>query len=267
MNPKSLIGKTVLITRARVQALELQSPLEALGARALLQPAIEILPPTDPAALDDALRKLAGGNFDWILFSSANGARRALERLVELFSLAPDECGSFLRARGVRAGAVGSGTAKALAPYRVAPDVVPERFDAEGFVSALDAVVADYPSRRFLLPRANRGRRVLADALRERGATFQEVEAYRSVDVATPDPRVAAALREGQIDAATVASSASAKALAAMFGSAASKTRWIAISPLTARALREVGIPTARVAREATIPSLVEAVADAIAEE
>ena len=52
-----LAGKTVLVTRPRSQADELRALLEAHGARVVIQPVIEILPPKDPANLDAALRE------------------------------------------------------------------------------------------------------------------------------------------------------------------------------------------------------------------
>jgi uroporphyrinogen-III synthase len=51
--------------------------------------------------------------------------------------------------------------------------------------------------------------------------------------------------------------------LARLFGDAFSQTRWVALSPLTADALRSVGVEPAAVAQEATIKSLVDAVVDA----
>ena len=95
------------------------------------------------------------------------------------------------------------------------------------------------------------------------GANVLETVAYRSVDVKTPDPAVLDALRSGKIDVAIASSSASARSLAEMFGDAANKTRWVAISPLTAGALRQNGLDVAAIAAESTVEGLVEAVVQA----
>ncbi len=259
-------GKIVLITRPYEQAIEMTTPLETLGCRVMIQPALDILPSTKPDELDDALRSLEEKRVDWTVFSSANGVRAAFGRLRALHSLKPAECGEFWRKSGASIAVVGDGTGKALAPYGLKADVTPTRFDAEGLVEALDEVVKDYSSTRILSFRANRGRQVLAEAMKERGAEYREVEAYVSVEVMRPNPNVLEALRSGEIAAAVVTSSASASALVQMFGDDACNTRWVAISQLTANAMTRLGVSVAKVAEEATLESLVQAVFDTLAE-
>lgn len=256
-----LAGRTILITRPADQAAELARPLQALGADAIMQPAAAIEPPDDLKLLDDALRALIDGKFHWAIFSSANGVRAVFERLAGIYNLKDDALARFVADSGTKLAVVGSGTAKALALFGVHPDLVPDRFDAEGIIAALDALKPDYHATRFLSFRANRGRQVLADALRARDAEYEEVVAYKSVDVTVPNPDALHALQNGRIDAAVVTSSASAKALAALFGDDARKTRWVAISPLTADAMEKCGVHVDAVAQEASMTSLVDAVA------
>ena len=68
---KPLQGHTVVITRAREQQSEGRRLLQALGARVLDLPALEIGPPDSWAPLDDALADL--DNFHWLIVSSSNG--------------------------------------------------------------------------------------------------------------------------------------------------------------------------------------------------
>lgn len=265
LNPP-LAGKTVLVTRPREQATELQLPLEILGIDFVYQPAIEILPSSQPDDFDDALRSIVEKRVDWAVFSSGNGVRATFGRLGMLYSLLSLECGDLWKRSGVKIAVVGEGTGKTLSLYGLKPDVVPKRFDAEGLVEALDEVVKDYPSQRFVSFRASRGRQVLADAAKERGAQWREVEAYRSVDVEKPSRAVVEQLQSGKFDAAVVTSSASAESLARMFGDDMHKTRWVAISPLTAKAMEDLGVPVAKIAEEATMDSLGHAVVDVITE-
>ena len=44
-------------------------------------PTVEIVPPLDTAAVDQALQDLSGDRFDSVIFTSANGVRRAVQRL------------------------------------------------------------------------------------------------------------------------------------------------------------------------------------------
>lgn len=252
-----LSGKTVLVTRPREQADELRALLEERGAVVLIQPSIAILPPETWDDVDDGLQNVERRDFDWVLFSSSNGVRFFLERVD-----AERRARFFADAR-VSVAAVGPGTAAALNDFGVAVDVVPTKeFNAEGLVDALrDAETL--AGKRLLSVRASRGRDVLSKEASKLGAVVREVVAYRSVDVEAPDAAILDALRANRIDFGTVASSATAKALARLFGDAFSQTRWVALSPLTADALRSVGVAPAAVAQEATLKSLVDAVGDA----
>lgn len=260
METRRLDGKTVLVTRPREQARELQDLLEALGAKTLVQPAIEILPPEDWTDVDDALRSLRNGKFDWTLFSSANGVRFTFERAKELTAN-----GSIQEIFApTRIAAVGTATTQTLEEYGAKAELVPETFDAEGVCEALEKTLGDRLAQtRFLSFRASRGRKTLSERLTAQGAFVRETIVYRSVDATSPDPDVLAALNANQIDLTTATSSASAKALIKMLGESAKNTKWIAISPLTANALRESGVEPAGVAEEATMQSLAQAAARA----
>lgn len=111
--------KVVLVTRPVDQAEELETLLHARNFATMRQPAIEIRPSREPERLDAALRSLALKEYDWLVFSSANGARVAMERLAELFARPLDACGEALRGWGVKVAVVGSGTAKALRSYGI----------------------------------------------------------------------------------------------------------------------------------------------------
>ena len=253
-----LAGKTVLVTRPRPQADELRALLEAHGARVVIQPVIEILPPKDPSELDAALDAVADKEFDWAVFSSENGVRFTLTRL----AVKTSDPALFFEKGGVKLAAVGSHTADVLSQYGLTVALTPKRFDADGLV---DALVERFGAQglagsSFLSFRASRGRKTLSERLTEYGARVREVVSYESVDVDAADPNVLAEMRGGKIDFATVASSASAKSFARLFGAALEKTRTVAISPLTASALEAQGARVDAVAQESTMQGLVDAV-------
>ena len=73
-------------------------------------------PITDPAPLDRAIDRLA--DYEWLVFTSANGVRFFLRRL--------EERGRDLRALGhLKLAAIGPTTAEALAGYHLRADLVP----------------------------------------------------------------------------------------------------------------------------------------------
>jgi uroporphyrinogen III methyltransferase / synthase len=245
---RPLVGRTILVTRPIEQSEGLVESLSELGAAVLVQPAIEIGPPRDWAAADEAISALA--SFDWLVFSSANGVRYFLERL--------QHHQLDLRALGQsKIAAIGPGTADALAEFHLRADLLPEEYRAESLAEAL-APVAN--GRRFLLLRASRGREVLAETLVAAGATVQQAVVYESRDVSQPDPEIAGALREDRVDWVTVTSSAIARSLAALFGKELGNARLAAISPLTAGVLQDAGFVSTAIAEPYTTAGIVEAI-------
>src|ERR1700680_261672 len=70
---RPLEGKRIVVTRAIEQARDLMARLQNMGAIVLLFPAVSFSEPSDTAELDRVIRSL--GEFDWILFTSANAVR------------------------------------------------------------------------------------------------------------------------------------------------------------------------------------------------
>ncbi|MCO6459683.1 MAG: uroporphyrinogen-III C-methyltransferase [Pirellulaceae bacterium] len=249
---RPLFGQRVMVTRTAEQAPDLERQLTELGADVLVQPAIFVEPPGDWSRVDSYLDNL--GSFDWLVFSSANGVRFLLDRLLarglDLRHLA-----------GVRLAAMGPGTASELARYHLQADLVPPQFRAE---SLADALRDEAPGRRFLLVRASRGREVLADGLQAAGGLVEQIVVYQSRDVTDPDPTVAERMRQGKVDWITVTSSAIARSLANLFGAQLRQVRLASISPITSGTLRELGFEPAAEAEEYTMAGLVEALRQAV---
>jgi uroporphyrinogen III methyltransferase/synthase len=245
---RPLSGRRILVTRAAHQASELVGQLQELGADTVVQPAIEIAPPLDWEPVDRALAQLP--QFDWLVFSSANGVRYLLDRL-----LAGERD---LRALGtVRLAAMGPGTAEELARYRLRADLQPDTYRAEALAAAL---ARNAQGKKFLLARANRGREVLASELEAAGGIVQQIVVYRSLDCTHADSHLVESLAASQIDYVTVTSSAIALALHRLLGRQLSNTRLVSISPVTSQALREVGLPVAVEATDFTMRGIIDAI-------
>jgi uroporphyrinogen III methyltransferase/synthase len=200
---RPLFGRSIVVTRAREQASELRTKLEELGAEVLELPAIEITP------VDFTVPDLA--EYEWIVFTSANGVRAFFERGV-------DVAGRDTRAfAGVRVAAIGPGTARALVARGIRADLVPERFVAESLLAAFPP--PDAPRARVLLARAAQARDVLPDGLGERGYTIDVLAVYRT-QPATPDPAAIARVLAGEVDAVTFTSSSTVDNFCAALGRA-----------------------------------------------
>ena len=245
---RPLFGQRILVTRPRSQANKLCSILEELGAETIIQPAIEISEPADWQPVDAAIARLS--SFDWLVFSSSNGVRYFINRLLAT--------GSDLRALGsIKLAAIGPGTADELSGYHLNVDLQPAEFRAEALAAALTPLAK---GKRFLLARASRGREVLADEITTAGGEVTQVVVYNSLDVESPDADIADELAAGKIHWVTVTSSAIARSLASMFGSELHKTRLASISPITSAVLRECGFEPAVEAAEYTMAGVAGAI-------
>ena len=243
---RPLMGRRVVVTRAREQASELVARLSALGAATVEVPAIAIADADDGgAALAAAVEDIGG--YDWVVLTSPNGARRLLAAL--------EAAGRDARALGgVGLAAIGPGTAAALASARLVPDLVPERFVAESLLASFPAPPAG--GGRVLLARAAVARDVLPEGLSAAGWTVDVVDAYRT-DAVPLDERQAAALAEAEI--VTFTSSSTVTNLLAAAGGRPLPPVVAAIGPVTAATARAHGLGVDVEAEVHTIDGLVDA--------
>ncbi len=292
--PRPLEGTCVMVTRAEEPSDPLAEELRRLGAEVVVQPAIRISPPADWRPVNDALERLQ--QFDWLVFSSANGVRYLLGRAAEkgtgpICAQHPPGGHRPEVGRGKldlspfprpRIAAMGPGTAAAVAGFGLRVDRVPAQFRAEALAEELlqaekgtGPICAQHPPGRsgkldlspfplagrwFLLARASRGRDVLAERLTAAGAAVEQIVVYTSADVEQPEPDIAAMLCAGRIGWVTVTSSAIARSLARLFGGRLRQARLASISPLTSGVLRELGYQPAVEAAEYTLAGLAAAI-------
>jgi uroporphyrinogen III methyltransferase/synthase len=243
-----LFGQMVVVTRGREQAASLANPLRQAGAEVVEVPAIEIRPARDGAALDAAVARVA--EYDWLMFTSANGARIFLERLI---ASAHD-----VRAIRGKICAIGPATAEALAAAHLKVDVMAEEYVAEGLLKALEAI--SLSSARVLIARAAVARDALPSELRRRGAIVDVVEAYRTEAPEGLAERAAGVLGR-KPDWITFTSTSTVENLAAAVGDGALRgVKAASIGPITSAALRRHHIEVAAEAAEYTSAGLVAAI-------
>jgi uroporphyrinogen-III synthase len=163
----ALHKKRILVTRPAHQAEKLAAPLRAFGAEIILLPMLELLPPSDPAQLKQAIEKLA--SYQWIVFTSANAARSIGNQLAA-------QGKSFQNFPDLRIAAVGGESAHALESFGVSASLLPDDFAATSLATTLASKVRGL---QVLLPQQPGANATIADALTAAGATVHRVEAYR----------------------------------------------------------------------------------------
>ncbi|MEO7271928.1 MAG: uroporphyrinogen-III synthase, partial [Vicinamibacterales bacterium] len=255
---RPLFGKRIAVTRSREQASELVEMLEDRGAEVVLAPTIQILPPDDPEALDRACAEAS--TYDWLIFTSTNGVDHFMERLLAT--------GDIRDLKGVRICTVGPSTASRLARFGLRIDLTPSEFRAEAIVQVLKER-GPLEGTRVLLPRADLARELIADELREAGATVTDVVAYRTVvgGAEAEETDLYRMLLDRQIDAITFTSASTVRNLATILGPDQTadllRTTVVAcIGPVTAEAAQRLGIETAVMPARYTIPDLVDALVE-----
>jgi len=252
---RPLEGKRIVITRAVEQARNLITRLENMGATVLLFPAVSFSEPTDTAGIDRAIRSLA--EFDWILFTSANAARFFAGRCRKL-GVEPSREANYLCA------AVGPATASAVAAEGFSVDHVAQEFLGIELARELSSALA---GKKILLPRSERARPDLPNALKAAGADVAEVVAYHTRGVGAIDPGVMSAIREAQVDVISFFSPSAIENMRVelgdeLFSRLGTKTAMAVVGPVTAAALRCAGVPVAIEAPLATAESMAAAIAE-----
>ena len=234
---RPLFGRRVVVTRARAQSSSLLARLRELGADTVEVPAIRIEDPADGgAALREAVGRL--GSYDWVVVTSPNGARRLLAECRDARAFGP-----------ASVAAIGPGTADALRSGNVEPDLVPERFVAEGLLEVFPAGPG-----RVLLARAAEARDVLPEGLRDGGWEVDVVEAYRT-EQGTPTPEEAAAAAGA--DVVTFTSSSTVRNFLAVAETVPPIVA--SIGPITSQTARDHGLEVTIEAAEHTIDGLLAA--------
>ncbi|HAW11268.1 MAG TPA: hypothetical protein DCX12_09460 [Chloroflexi bacterium] len=226
---RPLAGRRVMVTRAAAQAVALNQELRQLGAAVVEIPAIAIEPVGSPEELRRAARRLRTRRPPrWLAVTSAN----AVERLRELDL--PEDLA------GVRAAAVGEGTARALREIGINVDLVAPGTGAAALADGL--VAAGAGGGAVWLPQAEAARSELGERLRQAGAEVMVTVCYRTVPVPGL-PSLLDATLAGGIDAVTLLSPSAAEAVIAAVGvERLDGVSVVCVGGTTATAVRRHGI-------------------------
>lgn len=281
---KPLFGQRILITREYIKDYE---PLEDLGAEIFEFPTIEIAPPESYKELDKSIDKVE--TYNWIIFTSANGFKYFMQRLL-------DKNRDIRDLRGIKICAIGTKTAEAIKNYGIKVDLIPEEFNAEGLIDlfckehgSIEVTEcrsinhADTPIHpcshtqkhsgapilrcslqgiKFLLPRAEVAREIFPEKVRELGGEIDTPVTYRAIKHEKHGKRLKRFLKEGRISVATFTSAATFNNFVDIMGDDAIDTlkdvTIAVIGPVTAKAIEKAGLNVSIMPKEATIKAMVD---------
>lgn len=232
---KPLFGLRIGITRAEEQSEpEIKRALE-LGAQPVLLPTIEIGPPADWEPVDAAIARL--DEYQWLVFTSANGVNYFLNRLWETGYDAR-------KLARLKIATIGPSTAEALQQFHLRADLIPDQYRAEALAAALKPLVQ---GKKILWAGANRGREVLQTELAEVSATVDKIVVYENHDVASWGSESLELLESGEIDWIGLSSPSIARNFSRLLTEdvrqhLGSRTRLVSISPVTTQAATDAGL-------------------------
>ncbi len=247
-----LTGKRLVVTRSTDQAGKLRKRLESEGAKVLELPLIQTSPEYDPKVAKRIFSEL--GQFDWILFTSANGVRYFFKLFYEVYE--------DLRSIGLsHIAVVGMATAQAVRAERLKVDVVPEKATAESLATAL-MEAADIDNTRILVIVGNRNRDTLVKRLERAAAIVDTLQVYRTDLTDLSKHPSASEFRRKGADAIIFASSSAVQsfkdqAAFLQLDEDAHKPLSCSIGPQTSEALRESGISVDLESPEPNLDALV----------
>ena len=169
-------GKKILVTRSRHQSENLCRLIEQQGWQAIRFPVIDIQ--AKPLSTEDIERIQSIEQYQHIFFVSVNAVNFALK----LFN------GKIDCLQKVACVAVGKASYQSLSAYGISNVLVPEQgFNSEAILAMPE--IQDLTGLSCLIIRGEGGRELLADSLRERGASVDYLEVYKRV-MPTSDSRL-----------------------------------------------------------------------------
>lgn len=155
-------GTCALVVGSSSFTRRMAQTLERGQIRAVPFACLEIEPrpaeiPADPA------------QYDWLVFTSANGVQVFLEEM--------DRRRQDLRGlAGVKIACIGRGTARELESARLYADLIPEKFTSEGLAEALAGAVK--PQEKVLILRAAEGNPLLTNRLKNEKIIYYDCRIY-----------------------------------------------------------------------------------------
>ena len=244
----SLKGKTIAVTRPRGQAEEAAAMIKKRGGKPYFIPAIEIKPPTNLKPIKKLVDELQKGEVDYVIFMSVNGVRCLLDAAENLNLL--DETLKGLRKTTITA--IGPRTAHELQIHKIRVKLIPSKYTSEGVLQTLQQF--DISGKTIRIPRTSSASPALKEKLGETGAIVREVYVYDSAPPTNQNLKknFIQDLTASKIDAIIFGSASCVKNLFKMLRSKISseklrdlmnsKVTVVAIGPVTANALAEMGV-------------------------
>lgn len=167
INPLREIGnKTIVLTGSADEQHEAVEKLKKSGAKVILFPTIEIVPPSNWSQFD--LNMTMIGEYDFLVFTSSNAVKMFWKRCSEL--------GIKINYLDIKVAVVGKKTAESCQNYDIPVNILPDEYSAKGLIKEL--LKHEIKGKKFFIPCSEIARDELPSALKEEGADVVTVPVY-----------------------------------------------------------------------------------------
>jgi uroporphyrinogen III methyltransferase / synthase len=247
---RPLFGRRIVVTRTRKQASDLSAKLRILGADVYELPTIRVEPPDNLMDFGEMVRDVF--QYDWIIFTSANGVDAFFEMFYRLY----DDARSI---GNVKIAAIGPATAQRIKSFHLSVDLQPKEFIAEAIVDGL-LELGSVENLKFLVVRALGSREVLPKRLVELGGIVDEATAYKTVPEIDDTSGAQERFRSEGADLVTFTSSSTVENFLALKLPWPAQIKTASIGPITSETMRKNGLPVDVEAARYDVDGLVSAV-------
>jgi uroporphyrinogen III methyltransferase/synthase len=250
---KPLFGKNIVVTRDARGNAAFAARIICRGGEPIEFPTMRIKPLTGKNEFLRALARIS--EFDWVIFTSANG--------VSIFFDALQGLSKDARVFGsARIAAIGSETAVKLSEFGIKADFVPTVFTGEQLGKQL-MCFTDLRDKKILLLRSKIASNELVELLEQAGADVLNVAVYTTVEQKNETGWLIERIGRGEIDWLTFASSSSARMFFEQVPVGvvnSGNVKVASIGPTTSEQLKSLGVRVDVTAGEHTIDSLLDAI-------
>jgi uroporphyrinogen-III synthase len=255
-NRKPLAGKRVIVTRALEQSQSLVDALRDAGAEPVLLPLVAFTPPDTLTELDACLRDSA--RFDWVFLTSQNALRAVQQRCAAL-DLSLEKVFA-----GVKIAAVGPATAEAVTAAGLSVNFISRIHTG---VALAEELSAEAQKKRVFLPRSDRANPELIDVLDRHGWEVTPVVAYKTVPPQSDSPYAQESDLLRDADAILLFSPSAVHHLCDLLGAQrfrdlSHQAIFVAIGPVSERALKTERVDRILLASDTTVAAVVATLAE-----
>ncbi|OON98048.1 MAG: uroporphyrinogen-III C-methyltransferase [Epulopiscium sp. Nele67-Bin005] len=254
---RPLFGKTIVVTRSRVNSSNLVQQLQNLGANVLQAPTIVIQKIENNMELDNSITNLL--DYNYIIFTSQNAVDIFFARLFEKNL----DCRYLSCLKVV---VVGDNTKKVLEGYGICADIMPKNFSAKSLCNELATSLKK--TDKILFPTAKNPTSTIQTELEKLGCLIDVIPVYETkIDYSSKEELLNIIL-EKDIDYITFTSSSTVKNFISLLGEQnlghLAKIKLVSIGDTTTKTIQSYNLETPIQAKNSTIEDMINCIIEQV---